>query len=67
MIVEGVETQAEFQYLRDHTGIRVAQGYYFSRPLMLSDVEEGAESRAKRRTLSERYGRARDARRVSAL
>ena len=29
VVVEGVETEAEFRYLRDHTRIRVAQGYLF--------------------------------------
>jgi diguanylate cyclase (GGDEF)-like protein len=36
VVVEGVETEAEFVYLRDCTRIRVAQGYYFGRPLMLA-------------------------------
>jgi diguanylate cyclase (GGDEF)-like protein len=45
VIVEGVETEAEYLYLRDHTKIRVAQGYYFSRPVMLSGVEGGVEWR----------------------
>ena len=62
VIVEGVETEEEFAYLRDHTRMRVAQGFYFSKPLMLANVEEGDEFRAKRRTLSERYGRARETR-----
>ena len=50
VIVEGVETEAEFHYLRDHTRIRVAQGYYFGRPLMLSGVEGGVEWRAAQET-----------------
>jgi diguanylate cyclase (GGDEF)-like protein len=64
VVVEGVETAEEFRYLHDHTRIRVAQGYYFAKPLMLSGVEEGVEWRAsqKRRALSERYGRAREVR-----
>ena len=49
VIVEGVETEAEFLYLRDHTKIRVAQGYYFSRPVMLSGVEGGVEWRERQR------------------
>ena len=36
IVVEGVETEAEFAYLRDCTKLRVAQGYYFGRPLMLT-------------------------------
>jgi len=47
VIVEGVETEAEFVYLRDHTRIRVAQGYYFGKPLMLSGVAGGVEARAR--------------------
>ena len=38
MIVEGVETAEELAYLRDHTGIRVAQGYYFSPPILLGQA-----------------------------
>ena len=45
VMVEGVETEAEFDYLRDHTKIRVAQGYYFGRPMMLTGVEGGVEWR----------------------
>lgn len=37
VIVEGVETLEELDYLRDNTRIRVAQGYYFSPPIVLSD------------------------------
>ena len=47
VIVEGVETEAEFVYLRDHTHIRVAQGYYFGKPLMLSGVAGGVAERAQ--------------------
>ena len=47
VIVEGVETEAEFRYLRDHTRIRVAQGYYFGKPVMLSGVEGGVEWRER--------------------
>lgn len=50
VVVEGVETEAEFVYLRDCTGIRVAQGYYFGRPLMLAGVEGRSERRQKRNT-----------------
>ena len=35
VIVEGVETAAELAYLRDHTRISVAQGYYFSPPVVI--------------------------------
>ncbi|MGD0640874.1 MAG: EAL domain-containing protein [Roseiarcus sp.] len=37
IIVEGVETAQELAYLRDHTDIRVAQGYYFSPPILLGE------------------------------
>ncbi len=58
VIAEGVETEAEFQYLRDHTKIRVAQGYYFGKPIRLAGVEGGVEWRERGRML----GRARRAR-----
>ena len=35
VMVEGVETENELAYLRDHTQIRVAQGYLFGRPVVL--------------------------------
>jgi diguanylate cyclase (GGDEF)-like protein len=35
VIVEGVETEGELAYLRDHTRISVAQGFYFSPPVMV--------------------------------
>ena len=60
VIVEGVETEGEFCYLRDHTRIRVAQGYYFGKPAMLSGVEGGVEWRARGR--EDARGRARSGR-----
>jgi EAL domain-containing protein (putative c-di-GMP-specific phosphodiesterase class I) len=50
VMVEGVETADEFAYLRDFTRIRVAQGYYFAKPLMLSERcgDGGARSRTRR-------------------
>ena len=64
VIVEGVETEEEYVYLRDHTRIRVAQGYYFSKPLMLSGVETGVEWRESARGsgFSMRFGRERERR-----
>jgi diguanylate cyclase (GGDEF)-like protein len=61
VMVEGVETEAEFSYLRDHTRIRVAQGYYFGRPIMLSGIEGGAEWRAREKpaVLAARFSRPR--------
>jgi diguanylate cyclase (GGDEF)-like protein len=41
VIVEGVETAEELAYLRERTGIRVAQGYYFSRPILLGEFASG--------------------------
>ena len=41
VIVEGVETAEELAYLRDRTGIRVAQGYYFSPPILLGEDASG--------------------------
>jgi diguanylate cyclase (GGDEF)-like protein len=36
VMVEGVETESELAYLRDHTQIRVAQGFLFGRPVLLA-------------------------------
>jgi diguanylate cyclase (GGDEF)-like protein len=38
MVAEGVETEAELHYLRAHTGITLAQGYYFSPPRFLDEL-----------------------------
>ncbi len=35
IVVEGVETEDELRYLRDHTRISVAQGFLFSEPILL--------------------------------
>ena len=35
VVVEGVETEDELAYLRSETGISIAQGYRFSKPVML--------------------------------
>ena len=35
VMVEGVETKDELAYLRDHTRISVAQGYLFSKPVVI--------------------------------
>jgi diguanylate cyclase (GGDEF)-like protein len=61
VMVEGVETAEEFAYLRDFTQIRVAQGFFFSRPITLSDVAGGAEDRARANGLSRLVGRERPA------
>jgi diguanylate cyclase (GGDEF)-like protein len=60
VMVEGVETAAELAYLRECTQIRVAQGYFFARPMMLSEVAGGAEERGARANgLSRLLGRER--------
>jgi diguanylate cyclase (GGDEF)-like protein len=44
VIVEGVETEAELAYLRDRTRISIAQGYYFSPPVVIGrTVNLGAD------------------------
>jgi diguanylate cyclase (GGDEF)-like protein len=45
VMVEGVETKEELAYLRDHTGIAVAQGYLFSKPVVIGRTN-GIESSA---------------------
>ena len=37
VMVEGVETAEELAYLREHTRVRVAQGFYFSPPILLGE------------------------------
>ena len=59
VMVEGVETAEELAYLRDFTQIRVAQGFFFSRPITLSDVAGGAEDRARANGLTRVLGRER--------
>jgi diguanylate cyclase (GGDEF)-like protein len=39
VMVEGVETKDELAYLRDHTGINVAQGYLFSKPVVIGRAD----------------------------
>ena len=36
MVAEGVETEAELAYLRQHTSIDIVQGYCFSRPMLVA-------------------------------
>jgi diguanylate cyclase (GGDEF)-like protein len=42
IVVEGVETFEELAYLQAATRINCAQGYYFSRPMLLDDLGSGA-------------------------
>ena len=41
IIAEGVETHEELAYLHAATRIRLAQGFYFSKPIYLDDVSQG--------------------------
>jgi diguanylate cyclase (GGDEF)-like protein len=49
VMVEGVETKDELAYLRDHTSISVAQGYLFSKPVVIGRTDNrGADADAAR-------------------
>ena len=37
LVIEGVETLEEVEYLKQNTAIDVAQGYYFSKPFALEE------------------------------
>ncbi len=37
LVIEGVETREEVDYLKQHTAIRIAQGYHFSKPFALEE------------------------------
>ena len=39
VMVEGVETKEELAYLRDHSRVNVAQGYLFSRPVVIGRTD----------------------------
>ena len=45
VICEGVETEAQAQILRD-AGVRMAQGYYFSRPIPAEALQAYYSARA---------------------
>jgi diguanylate cyclase (GGDEF)-like protein len=47
IIVEGLETFEELAYLRACTSIRYAQGYYFSRPVMLEELGATVDDSAR--------------------
>ncbi len=53
IVVEGVETEDELNYLIEHTGISCAQGYFFSRPVVLRE-QDRIEARASARSSSSR-------------
>lgn len=38
VVAEGVETEQELAYLRDHTTIQFVQGYYFGKPMYLETL-----------------------------
>ncbi len=63
IVVEGVETYEELAYLQAATRINVAQGYYFAKPMFLTDpsrpsVEAGARGgRSQRGTVRGSHGR----------
>ncbi|ASJ75695.1 putative bifunctional diguanylate cyclase/phosphodiesterase [Granulosicoccus antarcticus] len=40
MVAEGVETIEELEYLRDQTRIRLVQGYYFSKPVFIEELQK---------------------------
>jgi diguanylate cyclase (GGDEF)-like protein len=42
VIAEGVESHEELAYLQAATKIRYAQGYYFSKPIFLDELQPGA-------------------------
>lgn len=44
IIVEGVETAEELVYLQAATRIRLAQGYYFARPMFLDELSQARTS-----------------------
>jgi len=43
-VAEGVETAEELAYLRQHSSIRCAQGFYFARPLLIAELLAGPEA-----------------------
>lgn len=53
VVAEGIETVDELSYLRKHTGVHVAQGFLFSKPMLPADLVD------RRDALAERLSRAR--------
>ena len=60
IVVEGVETHEELAYLMAATRINCAQGYYFSKPLMLQTARASSDNDSRDSALS-REGRGRGA------
>jgi predicted signal transduction protein with EAL and GGDEF domain len=52
VIVEGVETFEELAYLEAATRIRLAQGYYFARPMSFDEIPLGHSGRYELRQTS---------------
>ena len=52
VIAEGVEKFEELAYLQAATRIKYAQGFYFSEPVFLEDIEPGSPAVSKRGTSS---------------
>jgi len=61
IIVEGVETAEELVYLQAATRIRLAQGYYFSKPVFLDELSQSQTVSRELRNLpvATRYGETR--------
>ena len=52
VIAEGVETFEELAYLQAATRIRYAQGFYFSKPVFLEELETGSRGMSDSRAMS---------------
>lgn len=52
IIVEGVETSEELEYLRDQTEIRCGQGFFFARPMLLAGSAQHFSRHAARNAAS---------------
>jgi diguanylate cyclase (GGDEF)-like protein len=58
IVVEGVETGEELDYLRRGTSIRLAQGFYFARPMLLEEIPAARSYGSNRTSSSARAGSA---------